>query len=59
MQNILQYLSTLYISQNVRKRMHNLRFRLEKVTDQTIKAKKYQLVGIPLSINDNTKSSQT
>ena len=39
--------------------IHNLQFRLEQLTDQTKKAKKYQLVGIALSINDNAKSPQT
>ena len=37
--------------------IHNLQIRLEQLTEK--KDKNYQLVGIVLSINDNTKSPQT
>ena len=40
-------------------KIHNLQIKIEQFTDQTKKAKKYQLVGISLSIHDNTKSPQT
>ena len=52
-------LSTVHISQNDQNKIHNLQIRLEQSTDQTKKAKKYQLVGIALFIHDNTKSPQT
>ena len=56
--NIEYYLSTDHISQNIQNDIHNLQVRLEQFTDQTKKSKKYQLVGISLSINDNMKSPQ-
>ena len=59
MRNILHYLSTIHISRNVLNKIHNLQIRLEQFTDLTKKATKYQLVGIALSTNDNTKSPQT
>ena len=43
------------MSRNVQNKIHNLQIRLEQFTDQT-KAKKYQLVGIALSMNDNTQN---
>ena len=55
----MHYLSTVHISQDVQNKIHNLQIRLEQSTDQTKKAKKYQLVGIALFIHDNTKSPQT
>ena len=57
MRNIIQYLSTVQISQNVRNKIYNLQIRLEQFTDLTKTAKKYQSVGIILFINDNTKRS--
>ena len=59
MPNIQYYLSTDHISQNIQNKIHNLQIRLEEFTEQTKKAKKYQLIGIALSINGNTKSPQT
>ena len=56
MRNILQYLSNIRSSGNVRNKIYNLQIKLEKFTDQTKKAKKYQLVRIALSVNDNTKN---
>ena len=53
------YLSTDHISQNVQNKIHNLQIRLEQFIDQTKKTKRYQLVGISVSINDDTKSPQT
>ena len=41
---------------NVRNKIHNLQIRLEQCTAKTKKAKISQLVGIALSINDNTKN---
>ena len=59
MRNIVYYLSTVHISQNVQNKIQNLQIRLEQFTDLTKKAKKYQVIGIGLSIHDNTKSPQT
>ena len=59
MRNIVYYLSTVHISQNVQNKIQNLQIRLEQFTDLTKKAKKYQLIGIGLSIHYNTKSPQT
>ena len=59
MRNIVYCLSTVHISQNVQNKIQNLQIRLEQFTDLTKKAKKYQLIGIGLSIHDNTKSPQT
>ena len=56
---IQYYLSTDHISQNVQNKIHNLQIRLEQFIDQTKKTKRYQLVGISVSINDDTKSPQT
>ena len=58
-QNVLYYLSSVRISQNVQNKIQNLQIRCEKFTDQTERAQKYQFVGIEISINDNTKSPQT
>ena len=49
MRNILYYLSTACISQNVQNKIYNLQIRLEQFTDQTKKAKKFKLVGLALS----------
>ena len=57
--NVLYYLSSVRISQNVQNKIQNLQIRFEKFTDQTERAQKYQFVGIEISINDNTKSPQT
>ena len=56
MRNILQYLSNIRNSGNVRNKIYNFQIKLEKFTDQTKKAEKYQLVRIALSINDNAKN---
>ena len=50
-------LNTVHIFENVQNKMHKLLNRVEQFTDQTKKPKKYQIVGIELSINDNTESS--
>ena len=59
MQNILEYLSTVQISRNVKNKIHNLQIRLEQFTEEIKRAKKYQPVEIALSMKGNTKSSQT
>ena len=45
----------MHISENIQKKLYNLQVKLEEFTDQI---KKYRIVGIELSINDNTKSSR-
>ena len=55
MRNVLQYLSTVQISQNVKNKIQNLQIMLEQFTHDTKKAKNYQSIGIALSIDDNTK----
>ena len=45
----------MHISENIQKKLYNLQVKLEEFTDQI---KKYRIVGIELSINDNTKGSR-
>ena len=55
MRNVLQYLSTVQISRNVQNKIQDLQIRLEQFAHETKKSKNYQLVGIALSTDDNTK----
>ena len=46
------------MSEHVQSKLYNLHIKLEQFSEKTKKFKKLHLVGIELSINDNTKSPQ-
>ena len=44
------------MSEHVQSKLYNLHIKLEQFSEKTKKFKKLHLVGIELSINDNTKA---